>query len=445
MGNRILTIKDLSIVFSKLEDTKNNPLIRFIRDQYKNYTLLKKVNLSVNKGEYLGLVGESGSGKSLTIKSLLGLVNINPGIVNGEINYIDENFDYQILQTGNSRRRWIDDMVDYNYLTFNHLKVNNRKIQIPRGIEIKSLNSNIVLFNSRCRNSGIKRNLSSYKFDSNKNSISIQEENFDYAFVVGYSKIPLNNNYNNQIDKNLKKYKIPGAKISVILQDPISFLNPHWSMLRQIKNLNRIHNKIDGNIESILSRVKLNTDSFKNSIPRELSGGQAQRAMIILSSITKPRLLIADEPTTGLDVTLKKIVVEKFKDLRNLINDISMIFISHDLDMVRKTTDRINVMYKGEIIENAKSTNFKSTKKHHPYSEKLIDITKSNFQNVTYSNDFIDNSSEMGCCYYEHCQLIGKDEKCKFIKPPAISITNGKFVDEQDINSDWVKCWEFIR
>ncbi|SVD82335.1 uncharacterized protein METZ01_LOCUS435189, partial [marine metagenome] len=208
----------------------------------------------------------------------------------------------------------------------------------------------------------------------------------------------------------------------------------------EIKTENNQHNII----ENLLSEVKLNTDSFKNALPRELSGGQGQRAMILLSSITKPRLLIADEPTTGLDVTLKKIVVEKFQSLRKQ-RECSMIFISHDLAMVVRATDRINVMYNGEIIENCSSDNFTNLEDHHPYVSKLLGITRSDF--VSEDLDTTEDDSleiDRGCSYFKLCNITSKNGRCRMISPPPISRLSGQLLFSEDPNEQWIKCWDFL-
>ena len=169
--------------------------------------------------------------------------------------------------------------------------------------------------------------------------------------------------------------------------------------------------------------------------------------MIFLSSLTKPKLLIADEPTTGLDVTLKKIVVEKFKGLKKQINDkFSMIFISHDLNMVRRATTRMNVMYKGQIIENGFSEDFLNPENHHPYTKKLINITQSNFTMEDEKNKKIPNDKNFGgCSYYGVCEHKSKNNLCAKLTPPAINKDDGSIMDIEDPMKPWVKCWSFLK
>ena len=123
-----------------------------------------------------------------------------------------------------------------------------------------------------------------------------------------------------------------------------------------------------------------------------------------------------------------------------------MIFISHDLNMVRRATDRMNVMYKGIIIENGKSEVFINSKNHHPYTKKLIDITQSDFKDSSIIDS---NKTEVanfgGCSYYDLCEHSFKNEICSNISPPPISVKDGKIMINDDPSISWVKCWAFIK
>ncbi|MAQ69582.1 MAG: hypothetical protein CMD23_00620 [Flavobacteriales bacterium] len=442
---KILDIKNLSIVYSKIDNTNRNFFMKLFLDKKRTYSLLRSVNLSVFEGEYLGLVGESGCGKSLTMKTIFGMIDFDPGVVSGEvvINDIKNNKKISILNTNN--RKLINKYLSNTYFSENHIEVKDSKVTFPNNLDINK-DSIFYLYNDNGDSKEVIMNDSAI---SRTYKLSKNEKIFSYCFILCKKIIPVDNKNNiKDILISSKKNNIPGKFISIILQDPLSFMNPYWSMLRQMNNLKNLHPSKDVNdIDEILSNVKLNDQSFKNALPRELSGGQGQRAMIVLSSLTKPKLLIADEPTTGLDVTLKKIVVEKFKDLKNKISDkFSMIFISHDLNMVRKATTRMNVMYKGQIIENGLSKDFTSKNKHHPYTKKLINITKSNFSSETISSNQVSGDKSFGgCSYYAVCEHKSKNNLCSKLTPPAIKIEDGKILINEDPTISWVKCWSFLK
>ena len=443
--NKILDVKNLTIAFSKNESKDQNIFLQFFREKKKSYTLLRDVSLSVFEGEYLGLVGESGCGKSLTMKTIFGMIDFDPGIVSGKILINDLKNNKEISILNKKDRKYYNKFLSSTYFSENHFVVNNGQIIFPNDL-LLSNNSIFYLYN---KEGDFKKVIIGESYKNYVYSLSSEEKKYSHCFILCKKIIPLDNKRNiNDILKSSKLNSIPGKFVSIILQDPLSFMNPYWSMIKQMNNLKDLHPSNETNdIDAILENVKLNDKSFKNALPRELSGGQGQRAMIVLSSLTKPKLLIADEPTTGLDVTLKKIVVEKFKDLKKTISEkFSMIFISHDLNMVRRATNRMNVMYKGQIIENGLSKDFIDSKRHHPYTKKLINITKSNFTSESFSSDKIPDDKKFGgCSYYSVCEHKSKNNLCAKLTPPAISVENGDVLLEEDPSKPWVKCWSFLK
>ncbi|MED5531681.1 MAG: dipeptide ABC transporter ATP-binding protein [Pseudomonadota bacterium] len=154
----------------------------------------------------------------------------------------------------------------------------------------------------------------------------------------------------------LSLQKIRGNQISYIFQEPMTSLNPLQTINQQIEESIRLHRKIARKeakeiTESLLRRVGL-TDSTKNrsSYPHRLSGGQRQRAMIAMALSNNPKLLIADEPTTSLDVSVENQILCLLEDLKEQFG-MSILFITHDLNIVRRIASRIVVMRSGKIIE----------------------------------------------------------------------------------------------
>jgi len=152
--------------------------------------------------------------------------------------------------------------------------------------------------------------------------------------------------------------KIRGNTISMIFQEPMSSLNPSMrcgdqviEILKQHTSLSRTDAKQE--VLSLFEKVKLpNPDGIYNAFPHQISGGQKQRVMIAIAIACKPQILIADEPTTALDVTVQKEIIALLKSLQQETG-MSIIFISHDLSLVRQIADRVLVMYKGRVVENA--------------------------------------------------------------------------------------------
>tara|TARA_B100000963_G_scaffold361592_1_gene397992 strand:+ start:419 stop:2098 length:1680 start_codon:yes stop_codon:yes gene_type:complete len=150
--------------------------------------------------------------------------------------------------------------------------------------------------------------------------------------------------------------KIRGSEISMIFQEPMTALNPSMKIGRQILELFSANKEINENkfserIKSLIKKVKL--DGVRNlfdKYPHEISGGQKQRVMIVMALASSPKLLIADEPTTALDVTTQKEIIEILKSLQKS-EDLSILFICHDLKLVSKFSDKIIIIRKGSIIE----------------------------------------------------------------------------------------------
>lgn len=169
---------------------------------------------------------------------------------------------------------------------------------------------------------------------------------------------------------------IRGREIAMIFQEPMSSLNPSMTCGKQVQEILLRHTRMTKSetIEETLSlfeKVKLpNPERIYKSYPHEISGGQKQRVMIAIAIACKPKLLIADEPTTALDVTVQKEIIELLKQLQKEEN-MSIIFISHDLALVSEISDRVLVMYKGEIVEQGVVSDiFKHPK--HTYTKALL-------------------------------------------------------------------------
>lgn len=171
--------------------------------------------------------------------------------------------------------------------------------------------------------------------------------------------------------------KIRGNEFGIIFQEPQSSLNPTMKCGTQIDEVLKLHqqnyNKVDAKkiILSQLKKVKLiDAEKVYNSYPHQLSGGQKQRLMIAMALICKPKLLIADEPTTALDIIVQKEIIELIKELQKQ-NSMSVLFISHDISLVSHIADKIIVMKEGEIIEKGQKINILKSPSH-PYTKTLL-------------------------------------------------------------------------
>jgi oligopeptide transport system ATP-binding protein len=168
---------------------------------------------------------------------------------------------------------------------------------------------------------------------------------------------------------------IRGKRISMIFQDPMTSLNPYLRISEQLIEPLLIHEKISRNAAldralAMMEAVGINDAANRlHSYPHEFSGGMRQRVMIAMALITKPELLIADEPTTALDVTVQAQILELIKKLQRELG-MAVIFISHDLGVVAGLCDRVMVMYAGRIVETASVTDL-FREPRHPYTRAL--------------------------------------------------------------------------
>ena len=171
--------------------------------------------------------------------------------------------------------------------------------------------------------------------------------------------------------------KMRGKEVSIIFQDPLTSLNPVYTIGNQIMEVIRLHTDADkkkayARAVELLSLVGINEPEKRmKQYPHELSGGMLQRAMIAAAIVNRPKLLLLDEPTTALDVTIQAQILEMLKKL-NRESGVSMLFISHNLNVVRKLCRRVAVMQRGILVEEG-DTDQVFYHPQHPYTQKLID------------------------------------------------------------------------
>lgn len=194
----------------------------------------------------------------------------------------------------------------------------------------------------------------------------------------------------NTSNKDLRK--IRGNDISFIFQEPMTSLNPLHTIERQLSESLKLHQGLKGSkvtekILDLLSKVGIDEAHRKiSNYPHQLSGGQRQRIMIAMALANKPDLLIADEPTTALDVTIQAQILELLANIQKS-EGMGMLFITHDLSVVRRIADRVCVMKDGEIVETGATDEIFSSP-NHEYTKKLLNAEPSGFPKPIKSNAF---------------------------------------------------------
>ena len=172
--------------------------------------------------------------------------------------------------------------------------------------------------------------------------------------------------------------RIRGSKISMIFQEPMSALNPTMKIGDQLYEVFKAHKNLSFNntvkrIKKLIKKVKLNNvNNLLEKYPHEISGGQKQRVMIVMALSSSPKLLIADEPTTALDVTIQKEIIDILKDLQQSEN-MSILFISHDLKLVSKISDKILILRNGKVVEAGTNKSIFNNPKE-DYTKALLSI-----------------------------------------------------------------------
>ena len=174
-------------------------------------------------------------------------------------------------------------------------------------------------------------------------------------------------------------YQIRGNEISVIFQEPMTSLNPVYKIEKQLNEVYLTHQKITKKEASeksleMLKAVKIpNPESVMKQFPHQLSGGMRQRVMIAMALACEPSLLIADEPTTALDVTIQAQILKLMNELKKE-KGTSILFITHDLGVINQMADEVAVMYCGQVVEMCKARTIfaKETTCSHPYTEGLM-------------------------------------------------------------------------
>lgn len=226
-----------------------------------------------------------------------------------------------------------------------------------------------------------------------------------------------------------------GSTLSMVFQDPLSFLNPVMRIDKQIIESIRRHDRrahVATRIEELLALVKL-PQAVRRSYPHELSGGMRQRVLIAIALASNPKLLIADEPTTALDVTTQSEIMELLRELREKLG-MAMLLISHDLGLVAKACERIYVMYAGRTIEWGPSADI-LRQPAHPYTVGLFDSARAlrlpNGKFATIGGDVPNLAHKVeGCPFRIRCPAAMP--KCE-VMSPATRV-------EGD-TEHWVRCW----
>lgn len=359
-----------------------NNLVEFDNLQTYFYTdagVVKAVNgvtFSVPEGSTVGVVGESGCGKSVTSLSLMQLVQGPSGqIVDGSIRFRSNSFKYD---------------------------ANGKKIPVYE------MEGDQVKLDEKGKPVKAKNALGGTLFE-------MEEKVLDIA------KMPTD-----------AMRTIRGREIAMIFQEPMTSLNPVFTIGNQLDEVSKLHiadlpkDKIKARSIEMLNRVGIaDAEAVYKKYPHELSGGMRQRVMIAMALICDPKLIVADEPTTALDVTIQAQILDLLRDIKEK-NKSSILIITHDLGVVAEMADYVVVMYAGKIIEMGTTEDI-FDRPMHPYT---IGLQKSKPTVADETDElycipgFVPNPVDMPdyCYFRDRCERCMK--KCAGEYPALISVSD---------------------
>ena len=232
-------------------------------------------------------------------------------------------------------------------------------------------------------------------------------------------------------------YAIRGNKISVIFQEPMTSLNPVFSIKRQLSEPFMIHQKMSKKEAAekaleMLAAVQIpNPEAVLRQYPHQLSGGMRQRVMIAMALACRPKILIADEPTTALDVTIQAQILRLMNDLQR-DNGTAIIFITHDLGVINEMADDVVVMYCGQVVEKTSAkVIFTDCPTSHPYTEGLMHSIP-RIDNITDKLEPIPGvvphplALPKGCKFAPRCKYA--TQKCLDQEPALEEVTPGQMI-----------------
>ncbi|MDL2218156.1 ABC transporter ATP-binding protein [Christensenellaceae bacterium OttesenSCG-928-M15] len=242
-------------------------------------------------------------------------------------------------------------------------------------------------------------------------------------------------------------FKIRGDEITMIFQEPMTSLNPVIKIGSQIAETLRLHqglSKEDANekVEELLKQVEIpNPKKRMNEYPHQLSGGMRQRVMIAMALACKPKILLADEPTTALDVTIQAQILALLKKLRQEY-EMSVMLVTHDLGVIAEVADRVVVFYGGNIVEEAETIDLFDHPLH-PYTEGLfgcIPHINAEPERLYVIGGNVPDPANLpeGCPFAPRCQYV--KEACHKEKPALLEVAPGHFAACHFAKERLVEC-----
>ena len=372
------------------------------------------ISFTINPGETVGIVGESGSGKSVTARSLMGLIESPGRVLKGSsVRYRDVATVREFADEYPGRTAAIDDLA----AGYDPDAVFDQTDATPQEFGYATP-EDVPLVDVVAAGYGDDIGLT-----GGDDCVFVLEGDPDDPSSVRRGFVELT-----RVSGEVQR-KMRGGRISMVFQDPLTSLNPVYTVGNQIKESLRLHQGLTGQeatqeAADLLEAVGIPDARRRvNEYPHQFSGGMRQRAVIAMALACEPEMLICDEPTTALDVTIQAQILDLIAEIQET-RDVAVMFITHDMGVIADVSDRVNVMYAGEVVESAPVEELFANPKH-PYTKGLL----ASIPGRTATGDrlpTIEGEVPTPSAPAEHCRFAPRCpaafDGCEAIHPEAVAV-----------------------
>jgi len=396
----ILSVRNLTTVFYTEKET-----IRAVEG----------ISFDLLPGETIGIVGESGSGKTVTAKSLMRLIKSPGQILDGS------SIRFHHLETVRDfAKRFSGRTVDVSALEEQH---DSRDLMDSERIDVTPE----MLGYEDPREVGLADLLAAGYGEE----LGLIDED-DCIFVTEGKRATPESIQSGFVEITRLSGKpqrlMRGGRLAMVFQDPLTSLNPVYTVGNQLKEALRIHQNLRGEKATREAARLLEAVGIPDArrrvteYPHQFSGGMRQRVVIAMALACKPEVLICDEPTTALDVTIQAQILDYLERIQEE-EDLSIIFITHDMGVIAEVSDRVNVMYAGEIVETADVDALFASPKH-PYTDGLLESIPGNQTGdrlrTIEGNVPTSNKVPTSCRFAPRCPKVFED--CHQVHPTLVQV-----------------------